>query len=119
MKKLLMVLVMVLTFTVLQADVIFVTDVRAEADLIVYVTDSKAVADIEITISSKVAAEMYSNSWYFTEYRGEADKIVYYSDNKLDATVIYYTEYNMNKEEKPENNTENIYRHNVPINFRI
>jgi len=100
MKKLLLILMIVTASILSKADIIYVTDVRAEADLIVYVTDSKVEADMEITLSNKVAAEMYSNSWYFTEYKGEADKIVYYSDNRIDATIIYYTEYNYDKKEK-------------------
>lgn len=92
MKNLMLILIMILYYTVANADIIYVTDIKAEADLVVYVTESEVYADMIIKITDRLMANEYSNCWYFTTIKAEADKIVFYSEHEYGATKIFYTE---------------------------
>ena len=93
MKKLILTLCMLLfAITVSQADIVYVTDVRAEADLVVYITNVRANADMVIKITdSNLDARAHESHWYFTEYKSEADIKIYYSSIMVGATKVYFT----------------------------
>ena len=126
MKRILLVLLMFICITVSYADIVYVTDVRAEADLVIYVTESQIVADMKITISDRLQATQYSNHWYFTTIRAEADKLIFYSSNQVGATKVYFTEYNGTDNKKNQVYIFQISKYqyiqgiaNEKVNFRI
>ncbi|HMX04308.1 MAG TPA: DUF6150 family protein [Chitinophagales bacterium] len=77
------------------AQIIYKTDWKSEAAKKVYVTDMPAEADIVVFKTEwKSDATEDSGQWYFTEWKDEADLIVYFTEWRSEADlVIYYTEY--------------------------
>ena len=79
----------------LQAQKIYSTNYKSEADVKVYVTEYRSEADI-IVYKTKYSSEATDNKgiWYFTQYKSEAKKKIYFTEYRSEADVkVYFTEY--------------------------
>lgn len=78
-----------------QAQVIYSSNYRTEADVKVYVTHYKSEADL-VVYKCRYKTEATGNRglWYFTSYKSEAKKRIYFTDYKSEADlIVYFTNY--------------------------
>jgi len=77
-----------------QAQVVYKTDTRGDAEVKVYVSQYKGDADLLVYKTEFMRdADGNRGIWYFSEFRSMADKRVYISDFRGDADiVICYTQ---------------------------
>lgn len=98
MKAKLSVLIFVLALFLLpdlQAQKVYSTDYKSEADVKVYVSRYKSEADLYV-YKTTYKSEVRNNDgfWYFTDYKSEADKKIYFTSYKSEADiVVYFTDY--------------------------
>ncbi len=79
----------------LQAQKIYSTNYKSEADVKVYVTEYRSEADI-IVYKTKYSSEATDNKgiWYFTQYKSEAKKKIYFTEYRSEADIkVYFTDY--------------------------
>lgn len=88
-------LLLVLPFVGLRAQVVFETSYKSEASHKVYVTKYKSEADVIVYLTDyKSEAKKDSGIWYMTKYKSESDIIVYFTEYKSEADIkVYYTTY--------------------------
>jgi hypothetical protein len=93
MKKLLILATMLLTFGFANAQKVYKTSYKSEADKIIFVTEYKSEADMIVYETKyKSEAKSYSGLWFWTESKSEADWKVYFTKNKSEANLkIYFT----------------------------
>jgi hypothetical protein len=79
----------------LQAQVVYQTEWKSDADIQVYVTEWKSDADLVVYKTTwKSDADKNEGIWYFTEWKSDAKKKLYFTTWKSDASlIVYYTEY--------------------------
>jgi len=78
-----------------QAQIVYSTNFKSEADVKVYVTSYKSMADL-VVYKSRFKSEATGNQgfWYFTTYRSEAKKRIYFTDFRSEADlIVYFTDY--------------------------
>lgn len=104
MKKIFFIIFGFLLVENLQAQVVFSTDSKYNADLSVYVVDSKYNADLLVhKVSSKYNADGNEGLWYFTDSKYNSDKKIYFVDSKYNADLLIYfvdSKYNAGWEDK-------------------
>lgn len=94
MKRLLIILVLSLLGAVAaNAQAVYKTSSKSDANVKVYVTTTKSEADLVVyQCSSKSEASGNQGLWYFVSSASDAKKKVYITDTKSDADiVVYYT----------------------------
>ena len=81
-------------FTV-NAQKVYKTSFKSEADKIIFVTDYKSEADMIVYETKyKSEAKPYSGIWFWTTYKSEADWQVYFTKYKSEANLkIFITKY--------------------------
>ena len=82
------------TFSV-NAQKVYKTSFKSEADKIIYVTEFKSEADmIVFDTKFKSEAKPYSGIWFWTTFKSEADWKVYFTKFKSEATLkVYFTKF--------------------------
>lgn len=90
--KFVILLGILLMFSFVNAEKIYVTDSKSQADLIIKVVDSYGAADLVIYVTESKSLSDTDGNWYFTSSRSEADLVVYYSESYSGATKVYFTE---------------------------
>jgi hypothetical protein len=95
MKTFLMIATMLLSIGFANAQKVYVTSYKSEANKIVYETKYKSEANMIVYETKyKSEAKPYSGIWFWTEYKSEADWIVYFTKYKSEANLkIYFTKY--------------------------
>ena len=75
------------------AQKVYRTSYKSEADKIIFVTDYKSEADMIVYETKyKSEAKPYSGIWFWTTYKSEADWQVYFTKYKSEANLkIYFT----------------------------
>ena len=94
MKRLLIISVLSLLGAVAaNAQAVYKTSSKSDANVKVYVTTTKSEADLVVyQCSSKSEASGNQGLWYFVSSASDAKKKVYITDTKSDADiVVYYT----------------------------
>ena len=87
------IIIFFLFFLNVEAQQVYVTQHKQDADKIVYVTKYKQDADIVVYIT-KYKNEAKNNLWYITPYKQDAEVVIYYTPHKQDADwIVYYTKY--------------------------
>ena len=83
-----------MAFVPLSAQMVYETDHRHRADLVVYVEDHAHRADLQVHKEAyRHRAGDNNGRWYFTEYRHRADYTVYFTDSRHRADLtIYYVD---------------------------
>ena len=86
MKKLILVSIFLAIGLQAQAQKVFRTSYKSQADKVVYVTEYKSQADL-IVYETKYQsqAKPYSGIWYWTDYKSQADWEVYFTKYKSQA----------------------------------
>ena len=81
-------------FTV-NAQKVYKTSFKSEADKIIFVTEFKSEADmIVFDTKFKSEAKPYSGIWFWTTFKSEADWKVYFTKFKSEATLkVYFTKF--------------------------
>jgi hypothetical protein len=94
MKQLITFILIMITFTIANAQKIYVTDTESWADIKVYVTDTESWADLVVYVEDTESwATGNKGIWYFTDTESWADKKIYYTDTQSWADlVIYFTD---------------------------
>jgi len=87
-------ILLTLTFP-LQAQSIFITEQRVEADVKVFVTKHRTDADLIVFKATyQFDAKGNEGRWYFVDYEFESDKIVHFVKYRSDSDVkIFYSPY--------------------------
>ena len=85
---------MLLAFSA-DAQVVYVTEWKSEADKIVYVSEYESEADVVVYRTEwRTDAQPKSGIWYFTEWRNDANLVIYFTEWRSEADlVIAYTEW--------------------------
>lgn len=90
MKRFILFTILLLGTILAQADVVYITSFKGEADMIVKFTDSFSQADLIVSITdSKLTAQTYQNRWYFTDSKLDADLIIYVTDSNINSEKVY------------------------------
>lgn len=90
-KKSCFLFIFLIGFLWMNAQQIYVTDWKSDANVIVYVTDWKSDADLIVFKTDwKSDASKNEGIWYFTDWKSDAKKQIYFTDWKSDANVIIY-----------------------------
>jgi len=78
-----------------EAQVVYITKYKSEADKVIYVSRYKSDANLVVYDTKyKSEAMPMSGIWYYTKYKSEADWVIYFTDYKSEADiVVYYTKY--------------------------
>src|SRR5690554_3470452 len=75
----------------LNAQVVYSSEWKSEADVVVYVSEWKSDADLVVYKTEwKSEASKNSGIWFFTEWKSDAKKMIYFTEWKSDADVIIY-----------------------------
>jgi len=93
MKKLLLLFTFSISFYFTNAQEIYITKYKNDADYIVYITNEKSISDwvIKKTLWRNQAKD---GVWYFTEWKNNAEVIIFITKEKSDADkIVYYTEW--------------------------
>ena len=87
--------VLVFCATSVNAQKVYKTSYKSDADKIIFVTDYKSEADMIVYETKyKSEAKPYSGIWFWTTYKSEADWQVYFTKYKSEANLkIYITKY--------------------------
>ena len=94
LKSLLIIVIVFISYTT-QAQVVYKTSYKSEADKVIYVTEYKSEADM-IVYETKYKSESkpYSGIWYWTNFKSEADWAVYFTKYKSEANLkVYFSKY--------------------------
>ena len=77
------------------AQKVYKTSFKSEADKIIFVTEFKSEADmIVFDTKFKSEAKPYSGIWFWTTFKSEADWKVYFTKFKSEATLkVYFTKF--------------------------
>ena len=88
----------------IDAQIVFSSDSKYNADLSVNVVNSKYNADLLVyKVSSKYNADGNKGLWYFTDSKYNSDKKIYFVDSKYNADLLIYfvdSKYNAGWENK-------------------
>jgi hypothetical protein len=91
MKKLILLVTMLLSFTMVDAQKIFSVSNQAYADVKVFVVDNQAYADLLVyKLSNQAYAGKNDGKWFFVENQAYADKKVYFVSNQAYADLKIY-----------------------------
>ena len=93
MKKLFLIATLLFLFESVNAQKVYQTSIKKEADKKVYVTDIKSEANMLVfETSTKTEAKPYSGLWFWTKIKSEANWKIYFTKIKSEADLkIYFT----------------------------
>lgn len=94
MKKL-FTLILLLTIAVINAQRVYITNNRNEADYICYITNNKTEADWVVKKTTWDSTARIAGNWKFVTNRNSADFVVYFTRNRNQADrIIFFTKWN-------------------------
>ena len=79
----------------IQAQAIYVTEYKSEADVIVYKTKYRGDSDL-VVYETKYISEATSSRarWFYVDSKFKSDKIIFFTEYRAQADVkVYYTHY--------------------------
>ena len=79
----------------IQAQAVYVTKYKSEADVIVYVTKYRGDADLVVYVAEyNYVANSSRARWFYVDSKFKSDKIIFFTEYRAQADVkVYYTHY--------------------------
>lgn len=89
-RKLLSLLLLLVTFSISNAAIVYETKFRSQAKEIVYITTKQSEATHIIRKTEHQSQANQKDWWYFTTQQSQANLIIFYTTKRSEATMVVY-----------------------------